>query len=343
MEKIFFSFLICFISTIIIYIAAKKTQLFKYSPNQTHKERFKNNILIVGGPIIFINIVTLFFLKTSEFDYSFLIFFSSIFIIGLGSDLFNLSAKLRLFLIFLISFFLLIHVKIYVWDFQFNILNDFIKDNYLAGVIFSAFCLATFINGMNFIDGSHGLVIIFNLLVILFLNFFLENVLKVEVDALDLINYLIPILFILLYLNISERVFLGDSGSYIIAAMIGYFVLILSQNKITSYPYVYANLLIYPAFEVFFSIFRKIISNNNPLNPDKNHFHQILERIFKKKYYLNHSKSKIYVSLIINFFVFIFFTNTIVFYDQKWILICNIFIFCITYILMYYKLCKIII
>lgn len=341
MEKIFFSFLICFISTIIIYIIAKKISLFKYFPNQIHKERFKNNILIVGGPIIFVNIVFLFFLKILKFDNNFLIFFSSIFVIGLGSDLFNLSAKLRLFLIFLISFFLLIYVKIYVWDFQFNILNDFIKDNYLAGVIFSAFCLATFINGMNFIDGSHGLVIIFNLLVILFLNFFLENVLKVEINALDLINYLIPILLILLYLNISERVFLGDSGSYIIAAMIGYFVLTLSQNKITSYPYVYANLLIYPAFEVFFSIFRKIISKKNPLNPDRNHLHQILERILKKKYYLNHSKSKIYTSLIINFFVFIFFTNTMVFYDQKWILICSIFILCITYILMYYKLSKI--
>ena len=227
-----------------------------------------------------------------------------------------------------------------MWDFQFNLLNDFIKSHYWVGILFSAICLATYVNGMNFIDGIHGLVIIYNLLTILFINIFLIYIIKIDFFILSTINLIIPVLIILLYLNLIEKVFLGDSGSYLIASIVAYFVLLLSQDKITSHPYVYANLLIYPAFEVFFSIFRKIYYKKNPLHPDRRHLHHILENILKKRYMYNSIKSKIYTSLIINCVIIIFFIVTLLFYNLKWLLILNIFIFCFIYTLAYLKLIK---
>ena len=54
--------------------------------------------------------------------------------------------------------------------------------------------------------------------------------------------------------------------------------IIIDQTNIEkmSNPYLYANLLIYPSFEIFFSIFRKLLFKNNPLKPDQEHLHQLL-------------------------------------------------------------------
>ena len=58
MEKFFFSFLICLLSTSLIYFIVKKISLFSYT-NQGH-ENFKNNIYIIGGLVIFVNFIIFF-------------------------------------------------------------------------------------------------------------------------------------------------------------------------------------------------------------------------------------------------------------------------------------------
>ena len=60
MEKFFFSFLICLLSTSLIYFIVKKISLFSYIPNQGHRN-FKNNIYIIGGLVIFVNFIIFFF------------------------------------------------------------------------------------------------------------------------------------------------------------------------------------------------------------------------------------------------------------------------------------------
>ena len=63
----------------------------------------------------------------------------------------------------------------------------------------------------------------------------------------------------LFILNLFNFLYLGDSGSYLIGFLCGYFLIdINSLNPLIS-PYFIALLLWYPAFENLFSIIRKII------------------------------------------------------------------------------------
>ena len=78
----------------------------------------------------------------------------------------------------------------------------------------------------------------------------------------------------------------------------------INQFKGYSYPYFYANLLIYPAYEFFFSIIRKIINKKGPYQPDQKHLHHLIQRIYQLKYNYNLTKSKIYSAISINFFLF---------------------------------------
>lgn len=342
MENFFFLVLISFSITFFILFVSKKYSLLVYKSNEAHKEIFENYIYIIGGVIIFFLITIFFFSKKLNLNFFYYIFFLIIFIIGLTSDIIKFDAKNRLILIFAFSLITLLITKDYIYDFKFTLLNIFFSKYTFIATLFTAICLATLINGMNFLDGSHGLVIIYNLLVIIFLNIFLKIILNINSNSLIILNTLTPTLILLLYLNLKEQIFLGDSGSYLLGAILGYSIIEISQNLITSFPYIYATFLIYPAFEVFFSIFRKIISNKNPFSPDREHIHQLCEKAISIRLSLNKKKSKIFSSLLINLYILFFFITSILLYKYKWFLILNIFLFCIVYIFVYIKLKKLI-
>ena len=152
--------------------------------------------------------------------------------------------------------------------------------------------------------------------------------------------YLIPILIIIFIYNIKEKIFLGDSGSYFLASIIGLFVVNLTISKSYSYPYVYGCLLIYPAFEVFFSILRKIINKGNPLEADKKHLHHLLQNYIQYKFKYKLSLAKILSGLSINLFIFIFCFICIHLYENKYLLLLGILTFCIIYLISYYIIKK---
>ena len=63
---------------------------------------------------------------------------------------------------------------------------------------------------------------------------------------------------------------------------------LFSQNKDIS-PYFIVNIFWYPAFEILFSLIRKIKSKYSPLMPDASHLHQLLFFYFQKKINLRKS------------------------------------------------------
>ena len=100
-------------------------------------------------------------------------------------------------------------------------------------------------------------------------NFFIDNIL--------------PILIILLILNIFNKIYLGDSGSYLIGFLFSYYLIsIYEQNQIIS-PFFIILLLWYPCFENLFSILRKQKFKKSAVEPDTKHFHQLLYFFFTKK------------------------------------------------------------
>ena len=141
------------------------------------------------------------------------------------------------------------------------------------------------------------------------------------VDVNFLSNFLL-ILFICLIFNLLNKNFLGDSGSYIISFLVGSLLIdIYSKNQEISSLFVVL-LLWYPAFEILFSMLRKIKSNISPMSPDTNHLHQLLFFFLKKKLnFLQDFKSSL-VGITINLYNFIFlFISTLFFENSKFQLV----------------------
>ena len=222
---------------------------------------------------------------------------------------------------------------------KFNIINNLFINYPFFSIFFTGICLVILINGVNFIDGVHGLTLLYGILVLAILNYFIYFKLDFQ-NAPETGLLVLPILLILLIYNFSEKIFFGDSGSYVLGAAIGLYVIKLSNLEEYSYPYFYANLLIYPAFEVFFSMIRKIFNKKGPYQPDKNHLHHLIQQFYQTRYNYSLTNSKILCAISINFFILLFNLIAIYFYQNKYILIFNIFIFIIFYTFIYLILNK---
>jgi len=162
-------------------------------------------------------------------------------------------------------------------------------------------CFLFIINGSNLIDGFNGLLGIHTLIIISVLSAI--NLINGHNDLMYMIYYAGLIILIFLVFNFPKaRIFLGDSGAY----LIGTFIAISTINTSILNPYItpffFCILLFYLFIEVFFSFFRKIIfAKQSPLLPDNKHLHMLLYKFFIKKKHtkLNSNyKVSIYINII---------------------------------------------
>ena len=179
------------------------------------------------------------------------------FILGFMSDKNILSnPKFRLIIqLFIISSLVLIE-NLKIEDLRILFLDQFL-DNQYFNYFLTIFCIAILINGSNFIDGLNGLLSGYCLL-ILFSFLHVINLPEISFDELEMIYVLIYSIFVFFIFNILGKVYLGDSGSYLLATIIGYIgIKLVYQNPIIS-PYFIASVLWYPVFENLFSLIRRI-------------------------------------------------------------------------------------
>ena len=109
-------------------------------------------------------------------------------------------------------------------------------------------------------------------------------------------------LIILLIFNILNKLYIGDSGVYVLAVFSGYILIdVFAQNHNIS-PYFIVNIFWYPAFEILFSLIRKLKSKYSPLIPDTNHLHQLLFNFYLKKINLSKKYLNSITGLSINIF-----------------------------------------
>jgi UDP-N-acetylmuramyl pentapeptide phosphotransferase/UDP-N-acetylglucosamine-1-phosphate transferase len=327
--------LILFLSLLTLYVV-KKINLFEKISKDLHQNFVnKSFVLPIGGYLLFISILVLNFYN-SYFE---IICLFSIFLIGSLSDLkkFN-SPKLRLILQTLIILLFLYFSQIEISSTRIDFIDDVLK-NTLFNIFFTTFCLLILINGTNFVDGLNGLVIGYYISIIFIISISGVNL---EIFSNKLIfNQFIIILIVLLLLNYFNKLYLGDSGSYLLGFLFGTALIkIYALNQFIS-PFFIILLLWYPCFENLFSIIRKYRFRKSPIKPDNKHFHQLLFYFINKK--LN-PKNKIVTNNLSSILIVIY--NFIVFYiglieitktnHQITIIIFNLLI----YIFLYIKLLK---
>ena len=285
---------------IILYFFFKKNSILVDNTHfSLHKKIGKNNKspIILGG--LYILIITIFYFKNINFDIC--IIFIIMFVIGLLSDCNIISSSLIRF-IFQFFFILLLTYfgNLTINNIRIDFLDVFLK-NEIINIFFVAFCLVVLINGSNFIDGLNGLVSGYYVLILLSIIFVINNneqILEIDFD-IQFLNILVFSLIFFFIFNIFGKAYMGDSGSYLIALVVGFYVIKFYEINYLISPYYFALLLWYPSFENLFSLLRRLKTHSEISKPDNKHFHQLIYRYFKIKKYFNEKKINPFTSAII--------------------------------------------
>ena len=290
----------------------------------------EKNTPLTGG-LFLILIFVIFFLKINIIIVLHLFF---IYLLGVSSDIKSqIKPILRLFLQLLIVVSFVITNELNINHTRVLILDNILLDYYF-NIIFVSFCILILINGTNFIDGLNGLVITYYLSILTII-FYLKSNYNLILNE-NYIGVLIFSLIFLLILNLFNKLFLGDSGSYVLGLFFGYFLISLYSLNGDLSPFFIVLLLWYPCFEILFSIIRKFQLNKSPILPDKNHLHQLLYYFLSKKLSFKKNIINNCTSLIINFYnIIIFAICTLNIYNSSFIIfltIVNIFIYIFFYI-----------
>lgn len=297
----------------------------------------KDLVPITGGFLIIANL--LFFNSNHLAN----IFFLSIFLLGIFSDLLIIENPLKKF------FFQFFIVLIFLLSLNISILStkiffiDYLIKNKLFSLLFTTFCLLILINGSNFLDGINTLVCGYYILIILVI-LYIGHYNNINYNSLNFYYLLIPLLIIFLF-NLFSKTYLGDSGTFLLSFLVGYELINLSNINLSLDKYIsplfILLLLWYPAFENLFSIIRKVLSKKKPSDPDNLHFHHILYSYLKKK--INNSKvANSFTGVVINLYNFIIFLISVNFYNKTNFLIVLIILNICIYIISYFFLKKII-
>ncbi len=295
----------------------------------------KDPVPITGGFLIIANL--LFF----NSNYLANIFFLSIFLLGIFSDLLVIENPLKKFFVqffIVLTFLLLSNISILSTKIFFI---DYFIENKLFALLFTAFCLLILINGSNFLDGINTLVCGYYILIVLVI-LYIGYYNKINYSFLNFYYLLIPLLIIFIF-NLFSKTYLGDSGTFLLSFLVGYELINLSNinlslNKYIS-PLFILLLLWYPAFENLFSIIRKTLSKKKPSEPDNLHLHHILFSYFKKKI-KNLKVANSFTGVAINLYNFIIFLISVNFYNKTNFLIIFIILNICVYVISYFFLLK---
>lgn len=208
---------------------------------------------------------------------------------------------------------------------------------YNLAIIFTLFCMVGVTNAMNIIDGFNGLAGGFALLVLISIAFISAIVGNVAVFYIALVLISVVLGFFVLNFPLG-RIFLGDGGAYFMGFLLAFLLVILTQDSSNNIAdksvsaYYGLCVMIYPVFEVLFSIWRRKRRRLSAMSADKLHLHTL---IFKR---VTHSSIKTSMLLWAINTPFIF--TPIFFYNNITILVALIVVFIAIYIFLYLKIIR---
>lgn len=154
-----------------------------------------------------------------------------------------------------------------------EMLSSYALIGYFLGVI----AIAGLTNGFNIIDGFNGLAVASGSV------FFLGITFLAYQNGSQFVAYIATLIFMAALgfgvLNFPlGRIFLGDSGAYLIGYFAAVLAIVLHTNLAIS-PVALALLAAYPVVETSFSLVRKSIqAGKHPFRPDNLHLHMLIYR-----------------------------------------------------------------
>lgn len=260
----------------------KKYGVYDY-PDKIRKIH-KNKTSLSGGLIIFLNILVIIFcysFQASQFEnlikyffnnniiylYLFLFYLTVIFLFGFFDDKFNISANKKIiFLLIFIFFSISLDSSLVISKINFSFSNDvfYLKE---FKIFFTILCFLLFINAFNMFDGINLQSGLYSIYIFIIFFYFSENFLFLII--------LIP-LVAFLYFNFKNKIFLGNSGSYLIGFLISYFTIKMFNNFNNIFSDEIFLLMLMPGFDMLRLFIFRLLNKKNPFVSDNNHFHHLL-------------------------------------------------------------------
>tara|TARA_B100001059_G_C17814461_1_gene574268 strand:- start:523 stop:1533 length:1011 start_codon:yes stop_codon:yes gene_type:complete len=247
------------------------------------------------------------------FKFNVFIFIFFYFLIGYFDDLYDLSALFRvIFFLTITTFYLILDEETVLTKIYFEYFDTAINFGSL-GFIFTLFCFIFLQNSLNMIDGINGLLLIISISIF---------------TIITIINFKIFFIFFILYLliliiyNLKNYLFLGNNGSSILSAIIGFtlikthiiFPIEFSAEKIFL-------LMLLPSIEVLRLFFLRIKNSKSPFAGDLNHFHHVVLLKIDSFYWLISifliNNINYFLSFYINTYIIIFINIAIYLYLLK--------------------------
>ena len=285
-----FLFLFLFLLNLIIFFKISKLSkiLNIYDIPDNKLKLHKKNVPIIGGIILAFNFSILFFyqifflndfisidlnkLNFVEVVIS-LLFIFGFFVLGLCDDKINLSPNKKLFysiILILSAIFLNENLAVKMMSISF-IENKIFFENY--SIFFTIFCFLILVNALNFYDGINGQSCL------IFLVFFSYLLLKSDLNLFYLIC--IFLIIMIMFLNLNNMLFLGDSGIYLLSIILS--ICLIYEHNIKS-NIVYADeiffLLLLPGFDLVRLTISRSLNSKNPFLGDRNHIHHLITSKF---------------------------------------------------------------
>ena len=220
----------------------------------------------IGGVIIlflFILFILFYFLAFGIFLRDYFIISLLLFFLGFLDDVkIKINSNIRL-VIMLVLLFLIINIfSIQITRSGLEVLDLWLKNN-IFQICFVLLCFLFVVNGANLVDGFNGLLATHFLLInFFFLLINLSN--QNENISIILLAQIIIVLSFLIFNFPKAKIFLGDSGSYLLGALIAYNAMKTHELNSEISPFFYASILFYLFFEVFFSFIRKSLKKISP-------------------------------------------------------------------------------
>ena len=200
---------------------------------------------------------------------------SLIFLIGLIDDIINLNYLIRLLSLYLV-------ITIFLWEnnsFQINYLffefgNDYTFIINKISYVITPLFIMLLINSLNMADGINGNV------GLIFLTYFLLLFNTENNSILLPIFILIPLIIFLLF-NLNNKLYLGDSGVYLLSAIISFYTIneYNLNNTNISCERIFLVFMI-PGIDMFRLFYERILNKKNPFIGDLKHLHHLLIKNF---------------------------------------------------------------
>ena len=208
----------------------------------------------IAGVISFNIFLVFYYLIYSKILFEYFFICNLMFLIGFLDDLkIKIRPSRRLILMIIFLFLCIRFIPIEILNIDIPFLTTLLSNNTFSS-LFVLLCFLFVINGANLIDGFNGLLTI-NLIIINSILAYINLADGINEFSVVIIGQIIVLFSFLLFNFPSAKIFLGDSGSYLLGSIVALNVIITNNLNPDYSSFFFCTLLFYLFFEVFFSFF----------------------------------------------------------------------------------------